>query len=168
MQRFCKRLGIRLYRPTYRILRGDPVKQAEAKVELAELRAKAEAGELVLLSRDEARFPMVPTLTAALGVKGHRPTVGTRDCKDLLYVFGVVNVVTGASADDGAAAPLALGKLSQTVLPRLSLLWADAKYHNHALDRWVSEHGWYVIQVRNRPPGSEGFVLLIHKPGDAV
>ena len=60
------------------------------------LRAKAEAGELVLLSQDEARFPMVPTLTATLGVKGHRPTVGTRDCKDLLYVFAVVNVVTAA------------------------------------------------------------------------
>src|SRR3954470_15142756 len=78
MQRFCQKLGIRLYRPTYRLLRGDPVTQAEAKVELADLKAKAEAGELVLLSQDEARFPMVPTLTAALGVKGHRPTVGTR------------------------------------------------------------------------------------------
>ena len=58
------------------------------------MRAKAEAGALVLLSRDEARFPMVPTLTATLGVKGHRPTVGTRDCKDLLYVFAVINVIT--------------------------------------------------------------------------
>jgi transposase len=48
------------------------------------------------LSQDEARFPMVPTLCATLGVKGHRPTVGTRDCKDLLYVFAVVNVVTAA------------------------------------------------------------------------
>jgi transposase len=96
MQRFCRQHDIRPYRPTYRHLRGDPVKQAEAAEELAELRAKAEAGELVLLSQDEARFPMVPTLTATLGVKGHRPTVGTRDCKDLLYVFAVVNVVTAA------------------------------------------------------------------------
>lgn len=39
---------------------------------------------------------MVPTLAAALGVKGHRPTVPTRDCKDLLYLFGVVNLATGA------------------------------------------------------------------------
>jgi hypothetical protein len=39
---------------------------------------------------------MVPTLGATLGVKGHRPTVGTRDGKDLLYVFAVVNVVTAA------------------------------------------------------------------------
>src|SRR5262249_2330449 len=57
---------------------------------------KAQAGELVLLSQDEARFPMVPTLAATLGVKGHRPLVGTRDCKDLLYVFAVMNLLSGA------------------------------------------------------------------------
>jgi transposase len=96
MQRFCRRHGIRPYRPTYRHLRGDPVKQAQAAEELADLRAQAEAGELVLLSQDEARFPMVPTLGATLGVKGHRPLVGTRDCKDLLYVFAVINVITAA------------------------------------------------------------------------
>jgi hypothetical protein len=38
---------------------------------------------------------MVPTLQATLGVKGHRPTVGTRDCKDVLYVFAVMNLVSG-------------------------------------------------------------------------
>lgn len=54
----------------------------------------------MLLSRDEARFPMVPTPTATLGVKGHRPVVGTRDCKHLLYVFAVVNVVTAAIHTD--------------------------------------------------------------------
>jgi transposase len=39
---------------------------------------------------------MVPTLAATLGVKGHRPLVGTRDNKDLLYVFAVVNLVNAA------------------------------------------------------------------------
>jgi transposase len=39
---------------------------------------------------------MVPTLQATLGVKGHRPKVGTRDCKDLLYVLAVVNLVSAA------------------------------------------------------------------------
>ena len=39
---------------------------------------------------------MVPTLQATLGVKGHRPVVGTRDCKDVLYVFGVLNLISGA------------------------------------------------------------------------
>jgi len=39
---------------------------------------------------------MVPTLTATLGVKGHRPVVGTRDCKDVLHVFAVLNLISGA------------------------------------------------------------------------
>lgn len=39
---------------------------------------------------------MVPTLAATLGVKGHRPVIGTRDCKDVLYVFAVLNLLTGA------------------------------------------------------------------------
>jgi transposase len=51
---------------------------------------------VALLSQDEARFPMVPTLAATLGLKGHRPTVGTWDNKGLLYVLAVVNVVTAA------------------------------------------------------------------------
>jgi hypothetical protein len=46
------------------------------------------------LSQDEARFPLVPTLRATLGVKGHRPVVGTWDNKDLVYSFGALNVVT--------------------------------------------------------------------------
>jgi transposase len=37
VQRFCARIGIRLYRPTYRYLRGDPAKQARAKEDLADL-----------------------------------------------------------------------------------------------------------------------------------
>jgi transposase len=37
MQRFCSGIGIRLYRPTYRHDRGDPVEQAKARTDLAEL-----------------------------------------------------------------------------------------------------------------------------------
>jgi transposase len=37
VQRFCAKIDIRLYRPTYRYLRGDPDKQARAKEELAAL-----------------------------------------------------------------------------------------------------------------------------------
>jgi transposase len=37
VQRFCSQIGIRLYRPTYRYLRGNPEKQAQAKEELADL-----------------------------------------------------------------------------------------------------------------------------------
>jgi transposase len=52
------------------------------------------------LSQDEARFPMVPTLCRTLGVKGHRPVVGTWDCKHLLYVFASVNVTSCALHTD--------------------------------------------------------------------
>jgi hypothetical protein len=45
---------------------------------------KAQTGACVLLSQDEARFPLVPTLRTTLGVKGHRPLVGTWDHKDLV------------------------------------------------------------------------------------
>jgi transposase len=38
---------------------------------------------------------MVPTLATVLGVKGHRPVVGTRDCKDLLYVCASINCING-------------------------------------------------------------------------
>ena len=37
VQRFCAGIGIRLYRPTYRHDRGDPVRQAKAKGDLADL-----------------------------------------------------------------------------------------------------------------------------------
>jgi hypothetical protein len=51
--------------------------------------------ECVLLSQDEARFPLVPTFCATLGVKGHRPMVGTWDNKDQVYCFAALNLVTG-------------------------------------------------------------------------
>ena len=37
VQRYCSRIDIRLYRPTYRHERGDPAKQAQAREELADL-----------------------------------------------------------------------------------------------------------------------------------
>jgi transposase len=48
-----------------------------------------------LLSQDEARFSLIPTLRTTLGVKGHRPLVGNLDGHDVLYVFGALNLVTG-------------------------------------------------------------------------
>jgi transposase len=48
-----------------------------------------------LLSQDEARFPLVPTLWTTLGVKGHRPVVGTWDNKDVVYSVATMNVVSG-------------------------------------------------------------------------
>jgi putative transposase len=73
----------------------------------------------------------------------------------------IVVAVTIASADDGTIAPEVLRRLTDAHLTRLGLLWADTKYHNHALDAWLKEMGvGYRIEVVSRPPGSEGYVKL--------
>ena len=69
-------------------------------------------------------------------------------------------VVTAANVDDGTGAPRVLGKLSKGSFPRLAKIWADNKYHNHALNAWLSEHGWYVLEVVSRPPGSQEFKVI--------
>src|ERR671921_1923626 len=47
-------------------------------------------------------------------------------------------VVSAASADDGTFAPEVLGRLTAEQRGRLKLVWADGKYHNHRLDRWLA------------------------------
>ncbi len=73
----------------------------------------------------------------------------------------LVVVVSAASADDGTFAPEVLRRLTSEHRSRLELIWADGKYHNHHLNRWLvrSEAG-YRIEVVGRPPGSKGFVKL--------
>lgn len=61
---------------------------------------------------------MVPTLAATLGVKGHRPMVGTRDCKDLLYVLAVVNLVTAAVHANTLESPKGAKKATGLSKPR--------------------------------------------------
>jgi hypothetical protein len=84
----------------------------------------------VLLSQDEARFQMVPTLAAALGVKGHRPVVGTRDCKDVLYVLAVLNLLTGAvHANTLESLPAANRKAGGSKTRRMQRAFADHLRH---------------------------------------
>jgi putative transposase len=73
----------------------------------------------------------------------------------------LVVVVSAASADDGTFAPEVLGRLTAEHRTRLELLWADGKYHNHHLERWlVQSQAGYRIEVVSRPPGSKGYVKL--------
>jgi hypothetical protein len=105
----------------------------------------------VLLSQDEARFPMVPTLTATLGVKGHRPVVGTRDCKDLLYVFAVVNVVTAALHANTLESPKdAKARTGRNKTRRLQDAFAAHLRHVGAVYP-ASEHKRVVLVIDNAP-----------------
>jgi len=73
---------------------------------------------------------MVPTLQATLGVKGHRPKVGTRDCKDLLYVFAVVNLVSAALHTNTLESPKGAKKgTGQSKTRRMQEAFADHLRH---------------------------------------
>jgi transposase len=156
--RFCRRIGIRVYRPTYRYLRGNPEKQAQARRDIAELKARAEAGEVVLLSQDEARFPMVPTAAATLGVKGHRPEVGTWDCKDLLYVFAVVNLLSAAVHSNTLESPKDVKKRTGKSKTRL-LQEAFAEHLRHVGRVYPAHRYPEVVLLIDNAPWHAGTVV---------
>jgi transposase len=94
---------------------------------------------------------MVPTLAATLGVKGHRPQVGTRDCKDLLYVFAVVNMLTGALLANTLECPAdAQRKSGRSKARRLQA--AFARHLDH-VGRWYprEKHKRVVLLIDNAP-----------------
>ena len=70
--------------------------------------------------------------------------------------------VTNAATDDAAAAPNVLGALNHHAYPRLELIWADAKYHNHELNKWKARHRSlrWDLEIVRRPPSTKGFKLL--------
>lgn len=70
-------------------------------------------------------------------------------------------VVSAASADDGTYAPQVLRHLTAEHCNRLKLVWADSKYNNRSLDRWMTESEVsYRLEVLGRPRGSVGYVQL--------
>lgn len=71
-------------------------------------------------------------------------------------------VVTSAAVDDAAAAPAVLGQLGADRFPRLEVVWADSKYHNHKLHAWIEGQPGrrWRLEVKKRPQGAKGFVLL--------
>src|SRR5262249_53261258 len=67
-------------------------------------------------------------------------------------------VVTAANKDDGTYARLVLGKLDAQKYPRLAKVFADNKYRNKALQRWLTQtKAPYQIEVRTKPEGEPGF-----------
>ena len=70
----------------------------------------------------------------------------------------VAVLITGANVDDGTAAPELLGQISVQDYPRLQTIFGDNKYHNHALNAWLTANrpGWHV-EVQSRPEGTTGF-----------
>jgi transposase len=94
---------------------------------------------------------MVPTLCRTLGVKGHRPVVGTRDCKDLLYVLAVVNVVTGALHANTLESPArAKAKTGKSKTRRMQEAFASQLRHVARLYP-ADRHKRVVLIIDNAP-----------------
>ena len=71
-------------------------------------------------------------------------------------------VVTAASVDDAAAAPLAFERLTEHEQPRLVKIWADNKYHNYRLYDWLDgrEDIHWILEIVRRPRDVKSFRLL--------
>ena len=70
-------------------------------------------------------------------------------------------VVTAAAVDDGTDAHRVLRLLDRKRFPRLEKVWADQKYNNRSLDKWLEQtKAPYQVEVVERPAGAKGFVKL--------
>lgn len=73
----------------------------------------------------------------------------------------IVVLITSAGVDDGVAAPQLLQLIDPKDFPRLDTIFADNKYHNHALHTWMNDHRpMWRIEVKTRPEGVKGFTPL--------
>jgi putative transposase len=67
--------------------------------------------------------------------------------------------VTAANLDDGTHAHRVLGKLAPEAYPRLEVIFADNKYNNKALERWLKKTAApFRIEVTSKPKDEAGFV----------
>jgi len=90
-------------------------------------------------------------------IKGRKRHISVDVLGLLLLVF-----VSSAAIDDAVAAPEILKHLGLSSYPRLEVIWADNKYHNHGLYEWIETEspGNWRLEIVRRPEGSKGFVLL--------
>jgi len=73
----------------------------------------------------------------------------------------VAVLITAAGVDDGVAAPTLLSQITPEDFPRLTVIFGDNKYHNHALEAWLkAERPNWRIEVKTRPEGTRGFTPL--------
>jgi putative transposase len=95
---------------------------------------------------------------AEVGVDGGKMVRGRKRhiVTDTLGLLLVV-LVTAANRDDGTTAPKLLTELRAEAFPRLSVVWADAKYRNDALDEWLRGQDRLRVEVTSRPGGRKGF-----------
>src|SRR3954468_7255959 len=65
-------------------------------------------------------------------------------------------LVTAADVDDATAAAELFARLEGQPLSRVGRMFADGKYHNYALYRWVQENARWELVIVRRPEGETG------------
>jgi len=69
-------------------------------------------------------------------------------------------LVTAADVDDAKAATKLFDRLKGQPVGKVQRVFADSKYHNHALYEWVEAEVNWTLEIVRRPEGVKGWVLL--------
>jgi putative transposase len=69
-------------------------------------------------------------------------------------------MVTAGNVDDAAAAPEVLRQMAGQNLGHVRRVYADTKYHNHALYGWVANNAKYELNIVRRSKEAKGWVVL--------
>jgi len=69
-------------------------------------------------------------------------------------------LVTAAAGDDAKAAPELFARLEGQPMGKVQRMFADNKYHNFALYKWVESNVRWELEIVRRPEGSKGWVKL--------
>lgn len=74
----------------------------------------------------------------------------------------LIVLVTSAAVHDAVAALKLASALDRMNYPRLQKIWADSKYHNHALYAHIKNNvdGSWELEIVSRPPSAQGWVKL--------
>ncbi len=129
------------------------------------LRTKARTAEKPYAPRTTASVDSQSVDTTSGGERRGRDNAKNVDGRKRHIVVGSMGLllavlVTAADVDDAAAARELFGRLEGQPMSRVRRMFADNKYHNHALYEWVGANaGWGLVIVR-RPEGQTGWVDL--------